>query len=215
MGKTLNRFDVDKPNKAITVGLDFGKVYDTFEEREKLKPETRQFLQGLQSVTVTPDQLRLNFDAPRKLTTDGDGLKKADLWMGMANNQTSFELQTSEKTLALKNIQGLQAEVPALGKRLKVYEVNIDASSGTPVATALVDNPFSKPPGVSDDLWQPTMSFPIELGKNPDELMQVAQRLPQTLQSLHAMRQGALNGSMAERIGRLTKEEIIDMLTFK
>jgi len=215
VGKTLNRFDVDKANKAITVGLDFGKVYDTFEESGKQKPETRQFLNGLKSVTVSPDQLRLNFDAPRKLAMDGDGLKKADLWLGMFNNQTSFDIQTTESALALKNIKGLQAEVPALGKKLNVYEVTIDTSTGTPSATALVDNPFAKPPGVSDDLWQSTMSIPLELGKTEEERIQVAQRLPQTLRSLHAMRQGALNGGMAERIGQLTKEEIIDMLRFQ
>ncbi|MBX3149068.1 hypothetical protein KF728_02845 [Candidatus Obscuribacterales bacterium] len=215
VGKTLNRFDVDKANKAITVGLDFAKVYDTFDESGKQKPETRQFLSGLKSVTVSPDQLKLNFDAPRKLAMDGDGLKKADLWLGMFNNQTSFDIQTTESALALKNIKGLQAEVQALGKKLNVYEVTIDTSTGTPSATALVDNPFAKPPGVSDDLWQSTMSIPLELGKTEEERIQVAQRLPQTLRSLHAMRQGALNGGMAERIGQLTKEEIIDMLRFQ
>lgn len=215
ISRTLNRFDVNKTEKSITVGMDYSKVYDTVAEPGKAKPEVRQFLTGLQSVTVTPDQLRLNFNGPNRLPMEGDGLKKADLWMGTVNNSTTFDLQTSEKSLTLKNIKGLQAEVIALGKKLNVHEVNIDTSSGAPVAMAIVDNPFDKPPFLSDALWQPTMSFPIELGKTAQEQADVAARLPQTLKTIHAMRQNAQSGDMAERLGKLTKENIIEMLRFQ
>lgn len=215
ISKTLNRFDVNKTEKSITVGMDYSKVYDTVAEPGKAKPEVRQFLTGLQSVTVTPDQLRLNFNGPNRLPMEGDGLNKADLWMGTVNNSTTFDLQTSEKSLTLKNIKGLQAEVIALGKKLNVHEVNIDTSSGAPVAMAIVDNPFDKPPFLSDALWQPTMSFPIELGKTAQEQADVAARLPQTLKTIHAMRQNAQSGDMAERLGKLTKENIIEMLRFQ
>lgn len=215
ISRTLNRFDVNKTEKSITVGMDYSKVYDTVAEQGKAKPEVRQFLTGLQSVTVTPDQLRLNFNGPNRLPMEGDGLKKADLWMGTVNNSTTFDLQTSEKSLTLKNIKGLQAEVIALGKKLNVHEVNIDTSSGAPVAMAIVDNPFDKPPFLSDALWQPTMSFPIELGKTAQEQADVAARLPQTLKTIHAMRQNAQSGDMAERLGKLTKENIIEMLRFQ
>jgi len=212
VGSTLNRFDVDHQRKAITVGLDFSKAYDTFEDQGKARPETRAFLANLQTVTVTPEQLRMRFNGPSMLPGEGDGIKKADLWMGTNNGETTFDISSTDTSLTMKNITGLQAEVQVLGKKLNVYEVNIDTSSGTPVATATIDNPFNV---VGGGIQEPTIKYPLELGKTPQEQAEVAQRLPQTLKSLNSMRQGALSGAMAERIGKLTKDEIIGMLKFK
>lgn len=215
IGSTLSRFDVDKATKSITIGLDFAKAYDTIEtDRTKYKPETRQFLSGLETVTITPEQIRLKLNGPSKLPMDGEGLKKADLWLGTANGETTFNYQTTEKSITLQ-AKGLQAEVAALGKKLNVYEITIDTSSGTATATALVDTPFDKPPGVPESSWSKTMAIPLELGKTPEETAEVNKRLPQTLKSLHGIQQGAKNGAMAERIGNLTKEDIIALLKFQ
>ncbi|MDZ4837981.1 MAG: hypothetical protein SGJ27_29715 [Candidatus Melainabacteria bacterium] len=216
IGSTLNRFDVDKQRKSITVGLDFAKAYDTVQtDREKYKPETRQFLSNLESVTITPEQIRLKLNGPSKLPMEGEGLKKADLWLGTNNGETTFDIQTTEQSATLKNITGLQAEVSLLGKKLNVYEVNIDTSTGVATATALIDNPFDKPIGVPDSTWSKTMHMPIELGKTSEEIAEVNKRLPQTLKSLNSMRNGAQSGAMAERIGNLTKDEIIGLLKFQ
>ncbi len=213
---TINRFDVDKASKSLTLGLDFAKIYDSL-PLDKKTPEARKVLSSLDSVSVSPDSLKLNWRGGEQVVpiADENGGKKADLILGAGGGVTSFDLASTDTSLTLKNIKGLQAEVKLLGKKLSVHEVKIDASNpNKPVATVTVDNPFDRPASVSEALWQKTMTLPLELNTGDARKdAELQDKLPKAIKAINAMRERGRDAGVAEELSKLTKEELKKLLS--
>ncbi|MBZ0189058.1 MAG: hypothetical protein K8F91_22625, partial [Candidatus Obscuribacterales bacterium] len=113
---------LDPSKKEICLSLDFAKIYEgaAAKNPEGKNPEVAKLLEGLQKVTLSPDQLRLQFSGEQTMSLGDKGFARGyKVALGAGGRETTFNLDTTETRLTLGGIQGMQV-LDSGGKRLNV-----------------------------------------------------------------------------------------------
>lgn len=190
--------NIDPERKEISLSMDFASMYDKLSalNPEAANAETRQFLAGLDRVTLSADQLKLKFKTEQKMSLGDQGFARGySVAMGTGNGETSFNLATTPTRLTLDGIKGMQS-VDAQGNRLDIHKLVLDTSDPkNPTGSLTIDNPLKKPaflPAATP--WPEQVTLPMRLPV--EEQQSLASTLPGAIKALDGLRTAAKTGDM-------------------
>lgn len=206
------RFDAQKGE--VNLNMDFASLYDRSVPRDskEYSPEVRTMLSNLDNVNLSADRVNMQFRSEQIISMGDKGIAaQYKLATGADRGRTSMDVDTTEKTLSLKNIQGLQV-VERSGRRLNIHQINLDSTNpDDPKGSITMDNPLPRPKFLPESMpWPETVTVPMMIPE--EQKAELAEKLPTTIKTMDAIRAGAKSGDLMETLKRVSMADVNQML---
>ncbi|MCB9469395.1 MAG: hypothetical protein H6677_14055 [Candidatus Obscuribacterales bacterium] len=211
--------NLDPARGELNLNMDFASIYDRSVPRDspEYSPEVRAMLSGLKNLSLSADSIRMSFDGEKVLSMGDKGIAaQYKMALGAKNGETAMKVNTTETSLSLSDIEGLQV-VERSGRRLDVHAINFDTKDPKdPRGSITMDNPMPRPqflPGAVP--WPETVTVPMLIPQ--DQKAELAEKLPSSIRAIDAVRAGAKSGDLTETMRKVSLADMSDLLswTFK
>lgn len=208
--------NLDPSRGELNLNMDFASIYDRSVPRDspEYSPEVRAMLAGLKNLSLSADSVKMSFDGEKVLSMGDKGIAaQYKMALGARNGETAMQVNTTETSLTLSNIEGMQV-VERSGRRLDVHAINFDTKNPKdPQGSITMDNPVPRPqflPGAVP--WPETVTVPMLIPQ--DQKAELAEKLPSAIRAIDAVRAGAKSGDLTETMRKVSLADMSDLLSW-